>query len=121
LKKKILSLPNKIDTLVFESKIFKINKDGNNFSFGEKQLICLSRCLLKKSKILILDEATSNIDQGNDSIIQNSLKKYFKNLTIIIIAHRIETILDCDKIMKIDNGVIVDFDTPNNLKLKNII
>ena len=77
------------------------------FSIGQKQLLCICRALLKQSKIILLDEATSNIDQETDKIIQNVIKKKFKYSTIITIAHRLMTVADYDKIMVLKSGQVV--------------
>ena len=105
-------LPNRLLT--------EINECGSNFSVGECQLICIARALLnKKSKILLVDEATSNIDPQTDKVIQNVLKKHFQNKTVLTIAHRLNTILDNDRILVMDKGRIVEFDKPCNLLLKS--
>ena len=75
----------------------KIQKGGNNLSQGEKQLICLSRALLLKNKLVLMDEATANIDTQTESLIQDLIKKRFNDCTILMIAHRLNTILNCDK------------------------
>ncbi|KII68207.1 Canalicular multispecific organic anion transporter 2 [Thelohanellus kitauei] len=94
---------------------YMIDEFGSNISSGEKQLICLARALLKHTKILILDEATSNIDLKTDSIIQETISREFSDCTVITVAHRIETILNYQKILVLDNGSVAEFDTPQNL------
>lgn len=89
---------------------------GSSFSVGESQLLCVARALLKPSKILLVDEATANIDLKTDLIIQNVLKTKFSDHTVLIIAHRLQTILDCNKILVLDYGNVEQFDTPENLK-----
>merc|ERR1712217_714935 len=88
---------------------------GGNFSAGQKQLICIGRALLKKSKVLGLDEATSSIDKHTDSLIQTLIRKHFKSTTVLCIAHRLETILDYDRILVLKRGKIAEFDTPQKL------
>ena len=94
-------------------------EDGSNFSQGQKQLICIGRALLKKSKILLLDEATSSIDKYTDRLIQKLITEQFKDRTVLCIAHRLETIIDYDKIMVLDKGEIIEYDTPQNLLNKD--
>ena len=94
---------------------FKIQEKGRNLSSGEKHLMCLARAILTNRKILCIDEATASVDYETDHFIQETIRKEFANLTVITIAHRIETIIDYDKVLILDDGKIVEFDTPNNL------
>lgn len=84
-------------------------------SCGQRQLLCMARALLRGSKILVLDEATSNVDNATDSLIQNTIRTAFKDYTILTIAHRLHTILDYDRVMVLDAGELKEFDTPKNL------
>ena len=93
----------------------EISEGGSNLSVGEKQLICITRAILRKSKIIIMDEATASIDYKTEEIIQKAVNEILKDSTFITIAHRIKTILNYDRILTLDNGKIVDFDTPKNL------
>ena len=93
----------------------KISENGNNLSFGEKQIICIIRALIKKNNILILDEATSNIDLELEEKIFNIIYKYKKESTIITISHRVKNLKNYDKIFVIDEGKIIENDSPNNL------
>lgn len=93
----------------------EVADEGANFSLGERQLISFSRALVKNSKILILDEATSSVDYETDSKIQNTINREFKNCTILCIAHRLRTIIHYDKILTLDRGEVKEFDTPINL------
>ena len=95
-----------------------IEQNGNNLSVGEKQLICIARALIRKSKIIVMDEATANIDIKTEEKIQKALKLVLDNCTVITVAHRIKTIINYDKILVLDNGEIVEFDKPDVL-LKN--
>ena len=94
---------------------YKIEENGNNLSVGERQLVCIIRALLRKNKIIIMDEATSSIDYKTENIIQNAIDKVMNNCTVITIAHRIKTIINYDKIMVMSNGEIAEFDSPKNL------
>ncbi|KAI9139662.1 multi drug resistance-associated protein MRP [Paraphysoderma sedebokerense] len=91
---------------------------GASFSLGQRQLLSLARALLRRTKILVLDEATSQIDVETDSIIQETIRREFQHCTIITIAHRINTVIDNDRIMVLEKGKVVEFDDPKTL-LKN--
>ncbi|GEQ68088.1 hypothetical protein JCM33374_g1754 [Metschnikowia sp. JCM 33374] len=93
----------------------EVEDDGANFSLGERQLISFARALVRGSKILILDEATSSVDYETDSKIQSTIVREFKDCTILCIAHRLKTILNYDRILVLDKGEIKEFDTPWNL------
>ena len=97
----------------------KLDINGGNLSLGEKQLICLARIFLRKNKIVVMDEATSNIDNKTDILIQNAVDKIFKNSTLITIAHKIPDLNKYDKIMILDEGCLIEYDTPFNLLKKN--
>jgi ATP-binding cassette, subfamily C (CFTR/MRP), member 4 len=92
-----------------------ISENGLNWSVGEKQLICLARAILRNSRIVVMDEATSSIDNARDKLIQDVIRTrsgLFKNSTVITIAHRIHTIIDYDYILVLDDGSVVEYDTP---------
>jgi ABC-type multidrug transport system fused ATPase/permease subunit len=93
----------------------EIAEGGSNLSVGEKQLICITRAILRKSKIIIMDEATASIDYKTEEMIQKAITELLNDSTFITIAHRIKTIINYDRIITLDNGQIVDFDSPKNL------
>ena len=96
----------------------EISEGGGNLSTGQRQLLCMARALLRRTKILVLDEATSNVDNGTDQLIQATIRSAFKHCTVLTIAHRLHTIIDSDRIMVLDAGRLVEFDAPQTL-LKN--
>ena len=98
-----------------------ISENGNNVSGGQKQRICIARAILKKPKILILDDSTSAVDTKTDKLIHEGLKKYIKDTTTIIISQRISSIIDADRIIVMNNGVIQDFAPHTELIKKNAI
>ena len=95
-----------------------IAEGGSNLSVGEKQLICITRAILRKSKIIVMDEATASIDFKTEEIIQKAINEILKTSTVITIAHRIKTIINYDRIITLDKGNIVDFDNPQKLLQK---
>ncbi|KAJ1732576.1 hypothetical protein LPJ61_001981 [Coemansia biformis] len=94
---------------------FEVAQGGENFSIGQRQLICLARALLKRAKVLVLDEATAAIDNSTDAIIQQTIREEFKSCTVLTIAHRLSTIIDSDMILVVDGGRVAEYDTPQNL------
>ncbi|KAF5810680.1 putative ABC-type xenobiotic transporter [Helianthus annuus] len=93
----------------------EVSEAGENFSVGQRQLLSLSRALLRRSKILVLDEATAAVDVRTDALIQKTIREEFKSCTMIIIAHRLNTIIDCDRILLLDAGQVVEYDAPVKL------
>ena len=94
---------------------FKIKENGDNLSSGEKQLICLARAMLRKSKIITMDEATSSIDYDTENLIQSAILTTLKDSTVITIAHRIKTILDYDRIFVFESGKLIESGSPKEL------
>ncbi|XP_031814417.1 multidrug resistance-associated protein 4 [Sarcophilus harrisii] len=104
LKEAIEDLPGKMDTELAEA--------GSNFSVGQRQLVCLARAILRKNRILIIDEATANVDPRTDELIQKTIREKFDQCTVLTIAHRLNTIIDSDKIMVLDAGRLKEYDEP---------
>ncbi|XP_070711624.1 ATP-binding cassette sub-family C member 4-like [Pempheris klunzingeri] len=107
LKSVVEELPGKLETVLAES--------GSNFSVGQRQLVCLARAILRKNRILIIDEATANVDPRTDELIQKTIREKFRECTVLTIAHRLNTIIDSDRILVLDNGVIQESDRPFTL------
>lgn len=93
----------------------EIDTNGGNLSKGEQQLVCFARCALKNSKLIILDEATASIDIKTEEMIQKCVNEDFKDSSMLIIAHRVQTVMECDRIIVLKDGVIDDYDSPSNL------
>ena len=92
-----------------------ISNTSETFSVGQKQLVCLARAVLRSNRILVLDEATSNVDMRTDDFIQKALKQRFREYTIITIAHRLNTIADYDLVIVMDKGRVVEIGSPLQL------
>ncbi|XP_075755489.1 multidrug resistance-associated protein 1 isoform X5 [Pelodiscus sinensis] len=103
----VLDLPDQLN--------HECTERGENLSVGQKQLMCLARALLRKAQILVLDEATAAVDLETDLQIQSTIRTQFKEWTVLTIAHRINTILDYDRILVLENGHVAEFDTPEKL------
>lgn len=90
-------------------------QDGANWSMGQRQLIGLGRVVLRRRQILVLDEATASIDNATDSILQNTIRREFANCTVITVAHRIATVMDCNMVLSMSDGKLVEYDEPKKL------
>jgi len=107
LRSAIDALPEKLDAAVFEN--------GENFSVGQRCQMCLARALLRHSNVLFLDEATASVDLETDEAIQATIRSDFKHCTLITIAHRLNTIVDYDRVLVMSFGKVVEFDSPARL------
>ncbi|CAM9886717.1 unnamed protein product [Scytosiphon promiscuus] len=107
MKDYVQSLPGGLDAPVAEG--------GGNLSVGQRQLLCLARAVLQRSQILVMDEATANIDQHTDSLIQDVVRTSFKGKTVIMVAHRLNTVIDCDQVVVLSEGSVVEAGHPHLL------
>ncbi|NXM44473.1 MRP2 protein, partial [Gymnorhina tibicen] len=101
-----------------EGLLHLVSEGGENLSVGQRQLVCLARALLRKAKILILDEATAAVDLETDHLIQTTIRREFADCTVLTIAHRLHTIMDSNRVMVLQAGQIVEFDSPEELLMK---
>uniref|UniRef100_A0A5B7BJZ7 ABC-type xenobiotic transporter n=1 Tax=Davidia involucrata TaxID=16924 RepID=A0A5B7BJZ7_DAVIN len=107
LKEVVAAKPGKLDSSVVDN--------GDNWSVGQRQLLCLGRVMLKHSRLLFMDEATASVDSQTDAVVQKIIREDFATCTIISIAHRIPTVMDCDRVLVIDAGWAKEFDKPSRL------
>ncbi|KOM27449.1 hypothetical protein LR48_Vigan406s025900 [Vigna angularis] len=107
LKETISHLPNLLDS--------QVSDEGGNWSLGQRQLFCLGRVLLKRNRILVLDEATASIDSATDAILQRIIRQEFEACTVITVAHRVPTVIDSDMVMVLSYGKMLEYDEPSRL------
>ncbi|XP_066545950.1 multidrug resistance-associated protein 1 isoform X2 [Amia ocellicauda] len=107
LKTFVSGLPDKLE--------HECSEGGENLSLGQRQLVCLARALLRKTKVLVLDEATAAVDLETDDLIQSTIRSQFEECTVLTIAHRLNTIMDYTRVLVLDKGQIVEFDSPSSL------
>uniref|UniRef100_A0A3Q2T472 Multidrug resistance-associated protein 1 n=1 Tax=Fundulus heteroclitus TaxID=8078 RepID=A0A3Q2T472_FUNHE len=107
LKNFVSGLPDKLS--------HECSEGGENLSVGQRQLLCLARALLRKTKVLVLDEATAAVDMETDNLIQSTIRSQFDDSTVLTIAHRLNTIMDYTRVLVLDKGEMAEFDSPSNL------
>ena len=90
----------------------EVREGGANLSAGQRQLVCLARALLRGARVVLLDEATSSLDAGSDAVVQRTLREHMRGVTVLVVAHRLETIADCDRVLALDDGRVAEFDAP---------
>ncbi|MFT7798876.1 multidrug resistance-associated protein 1-like isoform X1 [Arapaima gigas] len=110
LKNFVFQLPDKLN--------HECSEGGENLSLGQRQLLCLARALLRKTKVLVLDEATAAVDLETDNLIQSTIRSQFEDCTVLTIAHRLNTIMDYTRVLVLDQGQMAEFDSPSNLIAK---
>ncbi|XP_028159464.1 probable multidrug resistance-associated protein lethal(2)03659 isoform X1 [Ostrinia furnacalis] len=110
LKEAVMELPAGLSS--------RISEGGGNFSVGQRQLVCLARAIVRRNRLLVLDEATANVDPQTDALIQTTIRNKFADCTVLTIAHRLHTVMDSDKVLVMDAGQMVEFDHPHNLLQK---
>ncbi|GLJ30778.1 hypothetical protein SUGI_0610560 [Cryptomeria japonica] len=107
MSKAIENLPYKLDS--------SVSQEGENWSAGQRQLLCLGRVLLKRNRILVLDEATASIDSATDAILQKVIRQEFQSCTVVTVAHRVPTVIDSDMVLALSDGMLAEYDKPTML------
>lgn len=107
--------PDTINANIFRNLDSAVSEGGENFSTGEKQLLCMARAILKRSRVLVMDEATASVDYATDELISKTIRQEFATSTILTIAHRLRTVIDYDRVMILDTGRVVEFNRPATL------
>ncbi|KAK4754038.1 hypothetical protein SAY87_002142 [Trapa incisa] len=110
LKETISTLPHQLDS--------SVSDEGENWSAGQRQLFCLGRVLLRRNRILVLDEATASIDSATDAVLQRIIRQDFTECTVITVAHRVPTVIDSDMVMVLSFGKMVEYDEPSKLMME---
>merc|ERR1712166_825114 len=93
----------------------QVTERGENLSVGTRQLLCVGRALLRQSRIILMDEASANVDSATDQMLQRMMRSCFADATVVVVAHRVNTILDCDRIAVLAEGRLAECDTPEKL------
>jgi len=106
---------DEVNANVFRNLDSSVSEGGDNFSTGEKQLLCMARAILKRSRVLVMDEATASVDYATDELIGKTIRQEFSDSTILTIAHRLRTVIDYSRVMLLEDGRIVEFDSPGKL------
>lgn len=100
---------------IFSNLLNPISESGSNLSQGQRQLLCLARAIVSRPKILLLDEATSAVDPATDALIQRSIREDFAGSTLLVVAHRLSTVVDLDRVLVLGAGEVVEVGTPEEL------